>query len=178
MAADRTRTLRRSRQSEAAWREWFSLVYPRVFFAVYGITDGDLERSKDITQSAIERFLRYRALDRVETDDDAVGYLIRTARRVNVDLNRQTAARLAAYQASSAEQVTVETPYAGGEGIEALDLERLAHRLSKNDQQLVAWLLAGRTISEVAADLGIGYTAAATRIHRAKSRLRNLAADV
>ena len=175
MATDHTRELRRAPKSEAAWRDWFLAVYPRVYFTVYRITGGDRGRTEDLTQAAIERFLRYRALERVTTDDDSVSYLIRTAHRLNIDdQKRERTARLAADHASrtAAAQDYVEDE---SERVYALDLERLIDQLSEGDQKLISWHLAGRSVTDIASSLGIAYTAAAVRIHRAKARLRRIA---
>ena len=58
-----------------------------------------------------------------------------------------------------------------------LDLERLILRLGKPDRQLIGWLRAGISVGQIAEFLGISYSAAATRIHRAKARLREISKD-
>lgn len=175
MATDRTHDLHLAPRSESAWRDWFLVVYPRVYYAVYRATSGDRARTEDLTQAAIERFLRYQALDKVNTDEDAVAYLIRTARRLNIDQSREHAARHAAHY-------TFGTAATEGEdeeqALHVLDLERMIDRLSERDRQLISWLYAGRSVADIANSLAITYTAAATRIHRAKARLRRIAAEM
>ena len=178
MATDHTRDLRLSPRSESAWRDWFLAVYPRVYFTVYRITGGDPERTEDLTQAAIERFLRYRALDKVTTDDDSVAYLIRTAHRLNIgDRIRERTARLATRYApgyAEAEDYIDEEE----ERFYALDIARMIDHLSEGDRQLISWHLAGQSITDIANSLGIAYTAAAVRIHRAKIRLRRIAEEM
>lgn len=176
MASDVTQGLRKRRASEASWREWFRLVYPRVFYAVYRLTGGDSAQSEDLTQTAIERFLRYSALDRVATDREAVAYLISTARRLHADSGRRDSTRQVVGLAESAARVQAESDVAD-DALEALSLERLTDRLAREDRELIRWWCEGRSVSDIATSLGIRYTAAATRIHRAKLRLKALAED-
>jgi len=46
--------------------------------------------------------------------------------------------------------------------------------LESQDLKLLNLLLAGRSLGEVAKDLGISYSNAAVRLHRAKDLVRNL----
>ena len=170
---DHTRDVRRRPQSESAWRHWFAFVYPRVYYTLYRITGGDDERTADLTQGAIERFLRYRALDRVTTDADSIAYLVHTAQRMHVDLLRKSRAERGAHEAvhvAAHEQVLA----AEDEASKVLDLERLTNRLDEPDRRLIGWLLAGRSLGQIAQRLGISYSAAATRVHRVKARLRKI----
>lgn len=177
MASDVTQELRRTRESDALWREWFRLVYPRVFYAMYRLTGGDTAQSEDLTQTAIERFLRYGALDRVETDREAVAYLVSTARRLHADTGRRNRARQVVSLAENVVPAEVESDVADA-AMEALSLERMADRLAPEDRDLIRWWCEGRSVSDIATSLGVRYTAAATRIHRAKLRLKALAEEV
>ena len=168
-----TRDVRRRPQSEAAWRHWCEFVYPRVYYAVYRITRGDKERTADLTQGAIERFLRYGAVDRVTTDAESIGYLVRTAERMNFDVMREWTVQRSTHEEYG--RLTYEqSPPESDEVSNTLDLERLIRRLGKPDRQLVGWLRAGESVGQIADFLGISYSAAATRIHRAKARLREI----
>ena len=173
MPTDHTQDVRRRPKSETAWRHWFEFVYPRVYYTVYRVTGGDDERTADLTQGAIERFLRYRALDRVKTDTDSVAYLVRTAQRMNLDLMREWRARRSTHEAIHP-MMYEQALAAGDEVSNALDLDRLMNRLVEPDRRLIAWLRAGRSVGQIAEILGISYSAAATRIHRAKVRLREI----
>ena len=171
VATDQTQRLRRERDSETAWHEWFQTVYRRVYYTIYRTTGGDRQQAEDLTQAAIERFLRYRALDKVASDREAVAYLVRTAQRLHADHRRQLAATHAADELSVkllAEEDVNRPP----DPFDLLDLDLLASRLSQADRQLIGFLRDGRSIGDIAGKLGIAYTAAAVRIHRAKARLR------
>ena len=174
---DYTHHVRRKPKSEAAWRNWCEFVYPRVYYAVYRMTGGDRERTADLTQGAIERFLRYEAVERVTTDADSIAYLVRTAERMNVDLIRESIVRRSTQEVIG--RITYEqSPSEADEVSDTLDLERLIRRLGKPDRQLIEWLRAGASVSQIAEILGISYSAAATRLHRAKARLRDISEDL
>ena len=171
--ADQTQRLRRDPDSEQAWREWFRTVYRRVYYTVYRATDGDRQRAEDLTQAAIERFLRYRALHKVATDEDAVAYLVRTALRVDMDQARQRGLAHAPHESSGA--LPEEEFDQQHDPLDLLDLDLLVARLAPADRQLIAWRREGQSIGDIARFLGITYTAAAVRIHRAKARLSAIA---
>ena len=140
------------------------------------MTSGDKERTADLTQGAIERFLRYGAIGRVTTDAESIGYLVRTAERMNLDVMREWMAQRRTQEVIG--HMTYEqSPPEADEVFDTLDLERLIRRLGKPDRQLIGWLRAGISVGQVAEYLGISYSAAATRIHRAKARLREISED-
>lgn len=171
--ADQTQRLRREPDSEPAWREWFRAVYRRVYYTVYRTTGGDRQRTEDLTQAAIERFLRYQALHKVASDEDAVAYLVRTALRLDIDQARQPSLAHAPHESSGA--LPEEELHQQPDPLDLLDLDLLVARLAPADRQLIAWRREGQSIGDIARCLGITYTAAAVRIHRAKARLSALA---
>ena len=171
---DHTVRVRRSPQSATAWRDWCQFVYPRVYYAIYRMTRGDQERTADLTQEALERFLRYRAVERVTTDPESIAYLVRTAERINLDATRESIVRRRTQdglRAIAEEHLRVDAD----EVANALDLERLISRLGEPDAQVLRWLRNEKSLGEIAKSLGISYSAAATRVHRAKVRLRKIA---
>ena len=148
-----------------------------VYYTIYRVTGGDVQQTEDLTQGAIERFIRYRAIDKVTTDYDSIAYLIRTARRLNLGFIRERGARSDLRETISR---TMHEQVAGAEDevSSALDFKRLMNRLAQPDRQLIRWLCAGKSVDEIATYLGISYTATATRIHRAKARLKKIAEGV
>ncbi len=177
MTVDHTQEVRRRPDSETAWQDWVRFVYPRVYYTVYRVTRGDVQQTEDLTQSAIERFLRYRAIERVKVDQDSVAYLVRIARRLNLDFVREQKIRNELHDdiERTTEDVAVHTE---DNASTALDFERLMKGLATPDRQLIRWLCEGRSVVEIATYLEISYTAAAARIHRAKARLKKFAEDV
>ena len=175
MAADvdRTRRLRRERDSEAAWREWFQTVYRRVYYTIYRTTDGDRQQTEDLTQASIERFLRYHALDKVASDREAVAYLVRTAQRLHADDRRRSTAHAA--DEPTARLLAEHDVNPPADPLDLLELDLLTGRLPPTDREVITYLRDGWSIGDIARELGIAYTAAAVRIHRAKARLRAIA---
>ena len=145
-----------------------------MYYAIYRMVKGDQERTADLTQGAVERFLRYRAVERVTTDAESIAYLVRTAERLNRDAARESRARRTiqdGLRATMGQHVRVDTD----EVTNALDLERLTNRLGAPDAQLIRLLREGKSLGDIAEVLGVSYSAAATRVHRAKLRLRKIA---
>ena len=174
---DHTKVLRQSPRSDAAWRSWFAFVYPSVYYAMYRATSGDTHLSEDLTQGAIERFLRYRALHKVDTDQDSVAYLIRIAHRLHLDFRHDHAATSHVSLDSDPPRYEPAEPNRTDDTL-PLDLALLMQRLPPPDRELIQWLFAGMSMSEIAESLGVSYTAAATRVHRARARLKRVAHDL
>ena len=89
MKDDHTAAIRSNPKDKAAWDDWFRAIYPRVYYSLYRHTRGDATLSEEATQGALERFLRYRAHRKVNSDKDAVAYLIRTGLRLLDDEHKQ-----------------------------------------------------------------------------------------
>ena len=145
-----------------------------MYYAIYRMVKGDQERTADLTQGAVERFLRYRAVERVTTDTESIVYLVRTAERLNRDAVRESRARRTiqdGLRATMGQHVRTDAD----EVANALDLERLTNRLGAPDAHLIRLLREGKSLGDIAEVLGISYSAAATRVHRAKLRLRKIA---
>ena len=144
-----------------------------MYYAVYRMTGGDKDRTADLTQGAIERFLRYGAVERVTTDAESIAYLVRTAERMNFNVMREWTVRHITQE--DFDRLTYEQSLSESDEVSnTLDLERLIRRLGGADRQLVGWLRAGISVGQIADLLGVSYSAAATRIHRAKARLREI----
>jgi len=169
MATDRTSILRENHDNDIAWDKWFRAIYPRVYFTLFGMTSGTKEKAEDLVQESIERFIKYDGLEKVQTDAEAVSYLIKTGKRLWIDQIR-------------GEQESV--PYADGRESETddsqslekeMEIERLAEQLKEDDRNLVMWIREGRSIQELAERLRISYSAAGVRVHRLREKLRKLA---
>jgi RNA polymerase sigma factor (sigma-70 family) len=172
MALDYTVAVRRAIHDEMAWDAWFRVIFPRVYYILFRRTGGDVALSEELTQSAIERFLLYRAYDKVTTDDESVGYLARTALRLLADERRRTGVLgelpedIGSYDSESS---IVEG---------RLDLERLTEQLPDSERMLVDLLREDHSIREIAKILGINYSAAGVRIHRVKQALKEIANEM
>lgn len=168
MATNHTAAVRKAPNNDTLWDGWFRAIYPRVYYIVFRKTRGDANLSEELTQGAIERFLRYRAYEKVTTDAESVSYLTRIALRLLVNEYRTT---------GNLEPLPEET-LAPDAPAGRLDLEQLAQHLSNEDRRLIGLLIEGRSVSEIADILGIRYSAAGVRIHRAKGNLKKIAAHL
>ncbi len=153
-----------------AWNEWFKAMYPRVYYTLYRRTGGNADLSQECTQAAMERFLRYRGYEKVQTDREATAYLVRVALNVLADEHRS------AVQVESIEGDIAETRGSSEEWREQLNLA--GRRLKHSERELLERICAGYSTREVASQLGISYRAAATRIYRLKKRIAVILANL
>lgn len=170
MTTDHTDAIRNSPDDQNAWDRWFRAVYPRVYYIIFSKTGGDSSLSEELTQAALERFLRYKGQEKITSDKEAVAYLVTIASRIWSDLRQLPEESL-----SSETINTVPSPSTQQEN---LDLHLLSKKLGEEERQLVIWLCEGRSISEIASRLGIAYSAAGTRLHRVRTQLRKIAAEM
>ena len=165
VAADLTTAIRRRPDDEAAWEAWFREIYPRVVYMAARRGAGQIADAEEATQGAVERFLRYRAYERVDSDRSAVLYLVRTAVRLMADDRRRRESEL-----PLPSEGLVEPADRSGAGYE--ELEGLLRLVSEEDRQVLGLVVAGHSVGEIAKLLEVGYSAAGMRIHRARTRLR------
>lgn len=154
----------------AVWNEWFRVMYPRVYYTLYRRTGGNADLSQECTQAAMERFLRYRGYEKVENNQKAVAYLTRIALNHLTNEHRSTA------RLEPLEDDVPDPQRSGDERREQLNL--VAKRLGSKERDLLKQVYAGYSTAEIASQLGIGYNAAATRIHRLKKRMAEILTDL
>ena len=126
-------------------------------------TPGDVELAEEATQGAMERFLRYRAYERVDSDGAAVAYLVRTAARLIMDDRRRRARESPLPSEGVPDHAQPEAGH---------DLGYLFSQIPDDDRQLLELVVEGYSLREIAEILGLRYSAVAMRIHRARNRLR------
>ena len=163
--SDLTLAIRRAPADESAWEAWFKEVYPKVLYLTAKRSSGDVELAEEATQGAIERFLRYGAYERVDSDRRVIAYLVQTATRLMADEARRRAREVLIAADALAERVAVAHDWDD-------DLESLFARIPEAERRILRMALDGHSIQEIAKELGLGYSATAMRIHRAKARLR------
>ena len=167
MPADLTAEIHQAPDDRAAWDTWFREIYPRVLYLVARRASGDVELAEEATQGAIERYLRYRAYERVDSDPAAIAYLARTAFRLMIDERR----RQHRESATSEELLTARGPHATIDE-DAYDLRSLLRHVSENERQVLEMVLEGYSVREISEALGIGYSTVGMRVHRAKAKLK------
>lgn len=168
MSSDFTQAIKAREDDQLAWEGWFNHVYSKVYYIVYRQSGGDEATSQECAQAAIERFIRYRGLDKVSDDRTAVAYIARAALRWLSD----EGAHQSRFTTLPEAVIDDDAPGAGLDS--QLDLDRLASALSHANQYLLALIRAGHTVDEIAKNLDISYSAAGVRIHRLKTALTKL----
>jgi RNA polymerase sigma factor (sigma-70 family) len=167
MSTDLIQRLRKQPDSERLWEAWYRSTYPKLYFAAFRLASGNPDLARDLTQGAFTRFLEYRAIDKVQSDQHALAYLIKTCRNLAIDRNAQV--RNVPLE-SLTEAESIPAPEQQQESI--VDLQRAVDELDDVDRELAQWMREGLGVGEIAKKLDISYTAAGVRIHRLKKQLR------
>jgi RNA polymerase sigma-70 factor, ECF subfamily len=148
-----------------AFEDFFHAHHERLLRAMY-LTTGDRHEAEDLAQDAFVRV--YERWERVRGVEDPVGYLYRVA----LNAHRSRLRRLAV---AARKAVRPEPPTDHGETAGEQDAVRRALGALPAGQReavvLIEWL--GLTDREAAGILGISAGAVRTRLHRARSALRD-----
>jgi RNA polymerase sigma factor (sigma-70 family) len=162
---DRSQKLREHPTSQRHWREWYRIVYPKLYYAAFRLANGKVAEAQDLTQEAFARFLDYRAIERVTDDRHAISFLIKTCRNLAID--RSARARNIPLQELGEIEAT-ETPDLEPK----IDLERMLESLEPRERELMQWALEGVSLAEMARRTGSTYTAVGVRLHRIRQALK------
>ena len=165
--------LRASPRDEALWCSLYQRLHPQLYLLTLYLCDANRDLAQDLTQDAFLRFFRSDGIRKVSTSSAAVAYL----RAIIRNLVRDHFRMLTRHPTVSTASVT------SGELERALN--RLVQRtirdvdfailpdLRSSDRELLRLAIEGRTVAEVAEQLGVTYSAAAVRLHRLRKYLRN-----
>lgn len=129
----------------------------------------------DLVQDTLER--AWRKLDQLEDDERARGWLVRILRNAWIDHVRRRRGELPMDEVPEPAAAAAEEP-SRWEGV-TVEHVRAAIEALPEPFRSVAILhdLDGLSYDEIGARLGIPYATAATRLHRAHRKLRELLAD-
>ena len=153
MSADLTAAIHQTPDDRAVWDTWFREIYPQVLYLAARRASGDMELAEEATQGAIERFLRYRAYERVDSDRSAIAYLVRTAVRLMIDERRRRER-----ESPAPEEVLVDRGPHTVIDEKAYDLKSLLSYVSKDERLVLELVLAGYSVREISEALKIGYS--------------------
>ncbi len=167
MDVDLTIAIRQTPDDRAVWDAWFREIYPQVLYRTARWASGDVALAEEATQGAIERFLRYRAYERVDSDRSAIAYLAQTAVRLMIDEQRR-----ARREAPVPEKVLADRGPHVTTDHKAQDLRSLFRYVSEDERKVLELVLEGYSVREISEALNVGFSAVGMRIHRAKARLR------
>lgn len=165
---DLTTIVKAEPESQSAWDRWFRSIYPRVYLSLFRLTGGSPETAKDLTQGAIERFIRYKGLDRVSSDHDSTAYLVATGRRLYAnELTSQLPESRSTWTKGIGQDDRREID-------DLIDIETIIRQLDRDEQETMRFFLQGLSIKELSKSLGISYSAAGQRISRARKKMKDL----
>jgi len=164
---DRTQKLRENPTSQSRWAEWYKVIYPKLYYGAFRLSNGDVEAARDLAQEALARFLDYRGIERVTDDRHAVSFLIKTCRNLAIDRNAR------AHEIPLDELADIEAIEAPEQPIEpGLDLEKMLQSLEPQDRELMRWVREGLSVADIARRIGTSYSAVGVRLHRIRKALR------
>lgn len=148
------------------FEEFFHHNYERLLRAMY-LATGDRHEAEDLAQDAMARVLE--RWDRVREMDDPVGYVFRVALNRRRSLLRRIA--VAVQRTPPPDRYSPSEPTTAVDDRDAIRraLEKLTHG-QREALVLFDWL--GMTDVQAASVLGISAGAARTRLHRARSAMR------
>jgi len=167
MSPDLIEAIRQAPRSERLWSVWYTKTYPGVYYAAYRFSRGNADAARDLTQETFTRFVQYDAIQRVDDEEHARAFLIKTCRNLAID--RDARAREIPLDDIPEYHLAQPSDTPAGAGP---DLEEMLQFLDTEDRKLIAWTQEGFTLAEIARKLNISYTAAGVRLHRLRKRLR------
>jgi len=164
--------LRDAPRDERLWTDLYERLYPLVYILTFRLSDGDGDLAEEVTQDAFVRFIRSGGISKVASVDAATDYIRAIVRNLMRNRFRQ---RMQHPTVSTEEIKERELELAFERSIRKTladsDLLVIAGLLEA-DRDLLRRVMEGRSISEVAEQMGLSYSAAAVRIHRLRKHLR------
>ena len=161
-----------SPRDEKLWTALYERLYPQVHALAVHLCNVDRDLARDITQDAFVRFVAAGAIGRVTSTATAIGYLRAIVRNLVRDHHRKRM-----------QHPTISTGNVGAVELEQA-LERIIERtitpvdllalrgLGDDERELLRLAIEGRSIEEIARQLGLTYSAAGVRLHRLRKHLR------
>jgi RNA polymerase sigma factor (sigma-70 family) len=171
--------LRRHPKDSDAWSEFYRYFRPQVAAMLFLLGVRKQEDLAELCQEVFYRFLRYSPWKEnwaLLPDRSTIIAYLRTATRnaLSTYAGKRVRARELSLEEMGEEILKNRALWVTGESTDLQELlSRVTKHLSSDDQRLLALLVAGYSLSKIAEEYGISYTAAGVRVHRLKERLRN-----
>ncbi len=161
----------RNSHDPEAWDALYGLLQPFVWNITLRILWRDPESAKDATQITFQRLSMYADFSQYSLPEQFLPYLTTIAKRVAWGILKHEASRVEAEEAVHEETLRLQ-----GAHVERSRwlIESIIHDLDDEEKRIVVLLVEGRTVGEVAQNLGLSYTAAGVRIHRLRRALLKL----
>lgn len=170
-SAEALRRLAGNRFDEEAWRILFDLLWPFAVAVCARLHGGDASAAQDSAQESLVRLARYGPFEDLQEIAVLRAYLRTVCRRVVHSYYSQRDTQLSvpmdATVPLSSDDLDPEQEVSA-----KLLLDTILERLGDEDRKLLRMTVAGYSLSEIAAELQIGYSAAGLRVHRLRNRVR------
>jgi RNA polymerase sigma factor (sigma-70 family) len=164
--------LARSPRDEALWEQLYQNVWRFIYVIAFRILRAAPEQAHDATQNTFLRVFRYCDFADFSDPDEFLAYLSTIARHSALDLKKEEGTYITGLEIVSCDLVSgAATP----EQVERIRQEfgAVLDELSAEERKLADLLMAGRNLTEIAAELKVKYPAAAVRVHRFRQKLAN-----
>lgn len=162
------------RDDEVAWRLLYDSLWPYVFSIIYRKVSSQKELAEDLSQEVFLRILRYVDFTKLQKPASFRSYVARIARNQVADY---LTSKDSAGQSSQALPLTEAEMITEDESEKHLEFEDLLDRilqpLSSGERNLAHMLAADLSLDEIADLLNVSYSAAATRVHRLRAKLKD-----
>ncbi len=165
--------LARNPRDEQLWESLYLSVRAFVWAIAYRSLSGNSELASDTTQETFFRLFRYTDFSLFKAPEQFLSYLATVARHAAEDVRRK-AIEVPLDPNLSRRAYSTESTRSRSLARDRLALVEILQSLKESDRHLISLLSEGRTVSEIARQLQIGYSAAAVRIFRLRRKLSNL----
>jgi RNA polymerase sigma factor (sigma-70 family) len=166
-------TLAREPDDQRAWESFYNELRPFVMAIAYRQLKGNTSFAEDATQETFCRVFQYVNIDALRDPEEFLGYLTAMTKNAANDVLKRAA--------EIAVGLVPEEALRGRQGLTPNQESRIREQLitvlggvGEKDSRIVDLLMEGRSITEIARQLDITYSAAAVRIHRLRQELRKL----
>lgn len=185
MSADKEERLRvallrlaADRKDADAWEALYAVTWRMVFSTLYRAFNGNGYAAEDAAQETFLRLSRYCRFIHVQDPAPFRKYLVTIARNVARDFQRGARpGREVLWDQTQLADVKDPGPMAQ-DAVDARDhFVHVLARLRPDDRKTIELDLQGYTLPEIATTVGVSYSAAALRLHRARKRLKKIIED-
>ena len=162
--------LQRDPLNHELFSNWYRAEYPVFYFHALRLTGGDRQLAEDHCQDAIVAFVTRGGLQKVEGLQEARAYIRRAIVNKHIDALRKR--RREDPLEIESRPVDKASP---ADSLAAVQLfEALLGALGDDDQAILAMLIAGESLSDIAEVCDLSYSAAGVRVHRIRNLIKEL----
>lgn len=166
--------LHADRTDASAWEAMYEIMWPLLLPVAFREVKGDSHLAQDAVQDAFLRMARYTTFTELGSAKSLRGYLTVVVR--NAARDAMSARRRAREQPLEIEDLAklAACPSQHDAADLQAHLEHAIAGLAQSDQRVLMLAHNGMTVTAIAEALGLKYSAAALRLHRARQRLRKV----